>query len=312
MRTRLITLKLALQNRNGEREVLMRTLLFRLARRYTPLIGVNAREMRCIVSTRESAGVGLFTFVHRGFEEDVMSRTFGELGKRRGLASLRGVTVLEVGANIGTETVAMLVRHGAARVVAVEPDVENARLLRANLALNGVEDRAEVHELALSDVDETLLLERSAANWGDHRIRVTNPEGPALADEESRTTVAVQARRLDTLVEDGTIDLDAVQLVWMDVQGHEGHMLAGAERLAAAGIPVVTEYWPYGLARSGGLDRFHSLVAQRYKSVVDIKGAADEPPEILPAARVAELAPRYPPTHPVVGFAAHTNLLLLP
>ncbi|MEO8690089.1 MAG: hypothetical protein ABI611_17975 [Solirubrobacteraceae bacterium] len=40
------------------------------------------------------------------------------------------------------------------------------------------------------------------------------------------------------MVEDGAIDLDALALVWMDVHGHEAHVLAGAGRLLAARIPA--------------------------------------------------------------------------
>ena len=73
------------------------------------------------------------------------------LDSHAGISSLSGLKVLDVGANIGTVAVSLLVRHGVERIVAVEPDAENVRMLRANLALNGVQDRVEIHELALSD-----------------------------------------------------------------------------------------------------------------------------------------------------------------
>ena len=77
----------------------------------------------------------------------------------------------------------------------------------------------------------------------------------------------VTARRIDSLAETGDLDLDTVDLVWMDAEGHEGHVLEGARRLVAAGMPVLTEYCPYTLSRAGGLDRFHALVAERYETV---------------------------------------------
>jgi FkbM family methyltransferase len=197
-------------------------------------------------------------------------------------------------------------------VIAVEPDAENARLLRANVALNGVHDRAEIHEVALSDVDATVLLETSDENWGDHRIRVANPQGPDLRDEGRRPTVEVSARRIDSLAAAGEIDLGAVDLVWMDAQGHEGHVLDGAHGLASAGVPIVTEYWPYGLRRAGGLDRFHAYVAERFDRVVDLRTGHDEPPVVIDAAGVARLADRYVTDEHGDGFNPHTDLLLLP
>lgn len=117
----------------------------------------------------------------------------------------------------------------------------------------------------------------------------------------------VPARRIDSLIETGEIDLDAVDLVWMDAQGHEGHVLAGARQLIARGIPVLTEYWPYGLRRAGGLDRFHALVADGYGTVIDLCSNRDKPPFALPAARVAQLADRYSEE-----FTSYSDLLLLP
>jgi FkbM family methyltransferase len=285
----------------------MRARAFHVATRLTPFVGIEHDGVRYVISTRERRGVGYCTFVNGTFEEENVRRMLVELDRRLGIKALRGMTVLEVGANLGTETVSLLRRHGVERVVAFEPDAENARFLRANLALNGVHDRAEIHEMALSDVDTTLLLECSAENWGDHRVRVADVQVADRYKEAERLTVRIPARRLDSLVETGEIDLDAVGLVWMDAQGHEGHVLAGAQRLVAARIPVLTEYWPYALDRAGGLDRFHDLVADGYGTIVDLQSNRDEPPVALDAARVAELADRY--SDPC---SSYSDLLLLP
>jgi FkbM family methyltransferase len=302
---RLRNLARLVRNSDGARREALRAHAFNQARRLTPFLGVEHNGVRYVLSTREAGGVGFPTFVYGSFEEQTMDRMLKALGQHLGVATLSGLNVLEVGANIGTETVALLVRHGVKRVVAVEPDAENVRFLRANLALNGVEDRAEVHQIALSDTDGTLVLECCEDNWGDHRIRIAEPSGPELREEGRRTTAEVAARRLDSLAD--AIDLDDIDLVWMDAQGHEGHVLAGAERLVAAGTPIVTEYWPYGLRRAGTLDRFHALVAERYSVFVDLR----DPTVALDAAHVAQLADRYvakPGEDPVLPY---TDLLLL-
>lgn len=61
---------------------------------------------------------------------------------------------------------------------------------------------------------------------------------------------------------------------------------------ALSGCDVLTEYWPYGLNRAGGLDRFHTAVAEGYGTVIDLRSNHDEPPVTLPADRVAEQARR--------------------
>jgi hypothetical protein len=166
--------------------------------------------------------------------------------------------------------------------------------------------------MALSDADGTLTLEYSEKNWGDHRIRVPAPSGPDLLNEGQRVAVEIPAHTLDSLADAGEIDLDDIDLVWMDAQGHEAHILAGAELLAAAGIPIVTEYWPYGLRRVGALDRFHALVAQRHSVVIDLRTDSDEPPMVLDATRIADLASRYEPNHGDDPADVHADLLLLP
>ena len=297
----------AIRNRNGERKQAARSLMFRVAARMTPVVGVDCGDLRYLVSTRDISGVGFYVFVSEApLEEAGMRRALAQLAARTSVSSLAGLTVLEIGANVGTESVAMIVRHGAARVVAIEADAENVRLLRANVALNGLEDRVAVHHLALSDFDGTIELERSDDNWGDHRVRVAAPVGQAVAGETARDVVPVPSRRLDTLVADGAVELDQVGLVWLDVQGHEAHVLAGADGLFAAGIPVVTEYWPYGLRRAGSLDRFHALVAEHFAEVVVLEDDDAHAPEVLPAARISELARRY------TSFSEVTNLLLVP
>ena len=77
-------------------------------------------------------------------------------------------------------------------------------------------------------------------------------------------------------------------------------MLAGAAKLLAAKVPVFCEYWPYGLRRAGGFDRFNAIVAASFSEVVDVRDGSS-----LPAARVAELADRY-------QGERYSDLLLVP
>ncbi len=296
------------RNTDGARRAAFRACVFLLARRLTPFVGVEHDGVRYVLSPLEPAGVCYPTFVRGFFDEETVRSMIVALREHAGIPTVEGMTVLEIGANIGTETVSLLLHHGVERVIAMEPDPENVRFLRANLALNGVHDRVMIHEMALSDADGTVLLERSQDNWGDHRVRVTDPSVPDLHDESSRVTSEVTAWRLDSLVSAGEIDLDDIDLVWIDAQGHEGHILDGAERLATAGIPVVTEYWPYGLRRADALERFHTLVAERYRTVVDLR----MPAVALAAEDIATLAVRYAADNGADPTVPYTDLLLLP
>lgn len=271
----------ALLDRDLRRQA-MRVHGFRLASRLTPLIGVDHDGIRYVVSTRDSAGASFATFVSGPFEEDTLVDVLEHLG----WSSLEGRTVLEVGANIGTETVSMVMRHHARAVLAFEPDRDNARLLRANLALNGIDDRVRVHDMALSDVDASLTMELSADNWGDHRVRPASEPGDRQL-EPGRATTQVPARTLDSLSASGEVDVSAIDLVWMDAQGHEAHVLAGAAQPVG---PVLADDRHAGQARrAGALERFDALAAQR--TVVDLGTGGP---------------------YPADDFASNTNLLLLP
>jgi FkbM family methyltransferase len=126
-----------------------------------------------------------------------------------------GMTIFDIGANIGYYAL-MESRflNGAGHIVAIEPSVENARLLRANLCLNGVTD-VTVLEAAVSDVEGERDLHLSPfsnlhsfhlleAAPGARSIRVRTTSIPALARE-----------------------FGAPDLIRMDVEGHEVEILNG-------------------------------------------------------------------------------------
>lgn len=200
--------------------------------------------------------VGRYTFMNGDYELHLMRRAIEIISAERGVPSiLQGKTFMDVGANIGTALVPALRLFGADSAVAFEPEPENYRLLHLNLIANGLDERVRRFPLALSDHTGTSDLELSATNSGDHRMRMPGA-GDGDDGESNRATIGVPVTRLDDLVASGEVDLSSLGMVWMDVQGHEGHVLAGASTLLDSSIPVVAEFWPYGLRRSGGLNLF--------------------------------------------------------
>ncbi len=214
--------------------------------------------------------IGRHTFVHGSYDMTPMQRAIESLAVHLGSGGpLRGRAVVDVGANVGTSLVPLLVLFGAARAVAVEPEPRNLELLQWAIALNGLEERVTVVAAAASDRAGILPLGLADRNWGDHRLR-QHEDGPA--GEAARATIDVPVVRLDDAVAEAGVRSVDVGLVWMDVQGHEGHVLAGAPELVAAGVPVVTELWPSGLMRSGGLDLLLEIACEGYQTFVDLRG----------------------------------------
>jgi FkbM family methyltransferase len=223
---------------------------------------------RYSIDPRDSV-IGRLLFLEGSFDAEPVDGAVRVL-EAAGLAPQQ---ILDIGANIGTVTVELLRRYPLATAAAFEPDPDSCRLLRQNIAANDLLGRATVFPIALSDAEGIVRLDRSQHNLGDHRIRTdggARPQGAAAGV----TTLDVPARRLDELLRAGTITLTGRVLTKLDVQGHEGHVLAGGRPLLEH--PLLVEFWPHGLRRSGGLDAFLEAL-ETYSAVMPL---STEPREV--------------------------------
>ena len=135
--------------------------------------------------------------------------------------------VLDVGANAGIYSLAALAIEPDATVHAFEPTPEIAARLRATVKLNGL-DHLYVHEAAVSSKDGAAILRRFRGDLGTNEGMNFISLDPADSDGESVRTVC-----LDQFCQDHSID--HVDLLKLDVQGHEHSALKGAEHLIRAG-----------------------------------------------------------------------------
>lgn len=155
-------------------------------------------------------------------------------------------TLIDIGANIGSICIPSVNRGLFAEAIAIEPEPLNFSVLTANIWLNGLSDRIHTHNIALgAQSNQSLLFELSSNNSGDHRIRTTDEAG--LFAESDRKVISVKSERLDSIVK-STDPMS--QLIWMDTQGYEGFVLQGATEKTSARVPMVIEFWPYGMKRA--------------------------------------------------------------
>jgi FkbM family methyltransferase len=167
--------------------------------------------------------------------------------------------VLEIGANIGTTTIPLVTALGASRVYAFEPVAANYRLLRLNVIANDLASRVDTHQSAVSDRVGTLHFVASARNAGSSHV--------ASDDEAGHEVPCVT---VDDLVSRGVVAGDRLGLVWIDVEGHEASVLAGADSLVA--VPTVLEYQP---RLHANMDRLNELIARRRGHVFDLASGAE-------------------------------------
>lgn len=206
-----------------------------------PYLVTGDREL-FVVSTADKV-IGRELFLHGQFDFDKLELALSIL-RREGRRAPRHL--IDVGANIGSIVIPALRRGHFESATAIEPHPANLRLLRANLALNEVQDRVRVLDIAVGEqTDVVLHLRESAVNSGNHAIDATG--------------LPIRSTRLDDL------QLPAGEaLLWMDIEGYEGHALAGAQELLASGLPTVLEFNPTFLATSGGMDKvLHALKGRK-------------------------------------------------
>jgi FkbM family methyltransferase len=153
-----------------------------------------------------------------------------------------GDVIFDVGANIGSETVAFsdLVGPGGA-VYAFEPFPANVELLRRNAAQTRA-GNVEVLALALGDHPTTVRFAvPDSGNSGSGYVLNAGTGTPAQTIEVACTT-------LDEL----SPQLRPPRLLVIDAEGHEPAILRGAERLLARDRPVIVLEALEGLlARAG-------------------------------------------------------------
>ncbi|MGH9278593.1 MAG: FkbM family methyltransferase [Acidimicrobiales bacterium] len=214
----------------------------------------------------------------------------------------RGTIALDIGASLGLYTVQLAerARELDAYVVAVEPVPANAAIVRANLAANGLDDRASVVEVALGAHEGSLAMLVEEGGAGN----ATASSGVARDDlarhvREGRLGPTVEApmQCLDTLPFDR-----AVSVVKIDAEGFEMDILAGGESFVARHRPVIfgefSEPWmrsrgrrleePFEWAREHGytvfnvfLERSGAIRKRTWLRVAPIESPAERKPAEL-------------------------------
>ena len=227
------------------------------------IIGNTQEGLNFIINSSDNV-IGRSIFKNKlSFDSHHLEQSLSIIGSRKNI-------LLDVGANIGTIGILAVSSGLVSKCIAFEPEPNNFKMLEANVIINSVKDKFELHNVALSiNKDGPLLFELSDNNFGDHRVRVGDNNGNF--GEENRKVITVETNSLDIVCE--RINLDEC-ILFMDTQGFEGHILSGGEKLLKAGVPIVTEFWPYGLLRANGLERFYSALSlANYTAIYDLKYA---------------------------------------
>ena len=155
---------------------------------------------------------------------------------------------LDIGANIGTTTVHVAKNIGPGlQVIAFEPDRLNFRLLRANCEHNGCKN-VTLFNTALSNQTGVKTLQVFAYNRGKCML-VPGPDSASSGiPEKEKDTEEVAVCTLDQCFRENALPGSEVRYIWIDVEGHEAHVIDGMmELLRQYHPPMLMEFTPKGV-----------------------------------------------------------------
>ena len=151
-----------------------------------------------------------------------------------------GMTIIDIGANIGYYTLMMgklVERNGV--VYAFEPEQNNYRLLKKNIQINRAKNIFAIRKAVSDNISEGRIY-INKWNRGDHRIYDSG---------DNRLSMPVETLTLDQFMEDkGRVDF-----IKLDIQGAEYSALVGMERTIDKNenLILVAEFSPYHLKKTG-------------------------------------------------------------
>jgi len=149
------------------------------------------------------------------------------------LEDLDAPTVVDIGANLGYYACMPCAVHDGATVLAIEPDPSNVALLRRTVDANGYGEQVTVIESGVSNESGTTTLYRT----DESNCHTMNERKASL--QRMSQTIEVPVNTLDAILEEAGIEPEAVDVIRMDVEGHEPAVIQGAEGL----FDAVDEVW---------------------------------------------------------------------
>jgi FkbM family methyltransferase len=264
------------------------TEFWELARTMTPYVAAENRG-DVYLSPTWISGALFARNVHRA-EFVCLARACAFLRDR---GRLDGDVFVDVGAHIGTSVIPALTQHGFARAVAIEPDPDNLVILRANLALNGLDANVTAVPAAVSAAPGRLWFVpgRQRGGWARGQLRTEPAVGSAPVDVVT----------LDSLVEAGDGDPAATGLLWLG-KGFDDDALLAASAFLARRVPIVLVFVQGRMKEASPFLR--ELKERGYAYAVDLRGPSlkqpldewprvlrpvDELPAITPSTKVTDM-----------------------
>lgn len=174
-----------------------------------------------------------------------------------------GGAFVDVGANIGTQSIYAALSGWFGQVIAIEPEPRNVSL-RENLAINEIAVPVNIIEKAVGDHEGSIHLNLHETDSGMHSLTMT----------QNLCSIEVTIDTLPNILSALGISPKEVGFLWMDIEGHEFDVFKTTDDLFAVQTPLFFEYGRHitGDRRAYWVDKFK---AHGYRSWVIRQGRAE-------------------------------------
>jgi len=152
-------------------------------------------------------------------------------------------SVLIVGAHIGS--LAIPIANICSKVVAIEANPNNFKLLQTNVKLNNT-DNIIIHNIAASDKKENIKFQLNTVNsGGSKRVPINNHY---IYTYDNPEVIDVEAHSLDNYLSNKEFDL-----VLIDIEGSEYFAMKGMADILAQTKTLIVEFLPHHITNVAGV-----------------------------------------------------------
>ncbi len=243
-----------------------RLLTFNTARQLNYFMScTTADDLHYIATSKDDIILGTMYLKRKTWSEEDMKLFHSLAQKFYGIDDGEGL-FLDLGANIGTTGVYFLKQlTPKLKLLAFEPDPENFKLLRANLILNDVYEKAVVENFGLGDKESEMTMYRAPLNPGANKL---------FADENNpkQESELIKIITLDKYFADKKISPKDVKYVWIDTEGFEPPILLGMKNILTENpAPIFMEFNPHVYKKSGYYEKMMKFLSELYVGYVWIQ-----------------------------------------
>lgn len=171
--------------------------------------------------------IGRKVFRKGHFEREAVDRLIVIL-RERGLLR-KDATLLEIGGNIGTQTVYFALSDTYIKIVSIEPDPRNFPLLQLNIRQNRLEEKVRLVNCAAGESEGEIDFFLNLNNHG---------KSSAIRQSPTDKKISVPVKPVSEILAGLSVDPAAIGLVWMDIEGYEPVACRSMQPLLARRVPL--------------------------------------------------------------------------